>query len=58
MEIYIKLWQNAKRDEANHEQNSRVNASEEVVGHHAPGSWEFFEAVDAKTKWRKKLKIK
>lgn len=58
MEIYIKLWQNAKRDEADQEQNSRVNASEEVVGHHAPGSGELFEAVDAKTKWRKKLKIK
>lgn len=41
MEIYIKLWQNAKRDEADQEQNSRVNASEEVVGHHAqaPGNF-------------------
>ncbi len=58
MEIYIKLWQNAKRDEADQEQNSRIDSAQQVVGHHAPDSGERFEAVDAKTKWRKKLKIK
>ena len=47
MEIYIKLWQNAKRDKANQEQNSRIDSAQQVVGHHAPGSGELFEAVDA-----------
>lgn len=47
MEIYIKLWQNAKRNEADQEHDSRIDSAQQVIGHHAPGSGELFEAVDA-----------
>ena len=39
MEIYIKLWQNAKRHEADQEHDSRIDSAQQVIG----GNPDYFE---------------